>query len=145
MTVGALLGGTIAGVAGIVLWELFRSVRRRWRNRRLIGLYEITRKQTDQPLDERASIKASGSVLTVEHIGLEEDGRSVVGRIAIDERLPQRAEGYYSDTSPTRQLWGFWKLQVKDVDTLLVHTSYANPKTHELVTSGFVWSRIQPH
>src|SRR5664280_1057423 len=120
MTWGALLGGLIAGIAAIGIWAAVAYGRRWWRNRRLSGLYEIKRKLADQPLNERASVKVAGSVLAVEYEGLK-DGRSVVGKFAMDERLPQGGEGYYSDTRPEQQLWGFWKLQIKDRDTLLVH------------------------
>jgi hypothetical protein len=145
MTAGALVGGVVAGVAAIGTWALLAFGWRRWRNHahfgRLRGQYQITRKLTDQPLPERAFIEANGNVLTVEYKGLP-NGRIVVGEIAMAERFPRSGEGHYSDTSSDRRLWGFWKLQVKDADTLLVHATYANHETYKLVTSGYIWSRI---
>jgi hypothetical protein len=41
------------------------------------------------------------------------------------------------------QLWGFWDVQVAGGDTFLVQTTYANPKTHSAVVSGFEWTRIK--
>jgi hypothetical protein len=38
------------------------------------------------------------------------------------------------------QLWGFWDVQEKDADTILVHTTYAS-KDDRLVLQGYVWTR----
>lgn len=42
-----------------------------------------------------------------------------------------------------KRLWGFWEVQVKDADTILVHTTYAHPTTEAAVAQGYVWERIR--
>ena len=70
------------------------------------------------------------------------EGRLVTGEIAMNEQLIRSGEGQYLDVTDERKLWGFWGVQLKDDDTILVHTSYANAKTHTLVVSGYVWERV---
>ena len=146
MTVAALVGGVVAGVVAIGTWALLASCRRRWRNHRhfgrLSGRYRITKKVVKEPPVETASIRVKGSVLMVEYEALPNRDGSVTGEIAMMELFPRSGEGHYSDTRDGKQLWGFWELQVKDDDTLLVHTSYANHKTLALTVEGFVWTRV---
>ena len=60
----------------------------------------------------------------------------------MNRHLPNRGEGHYDDVKDYEQLWGFWDVQIKDDDTLLVHTTYAS--THDtLVSQGYVWRRIK--
>ena len=94
-----------------------------------------------QPEPETVSITVKGNLLSVEFENLS-DGELVTGQIAMNEQLPQSGEGLYWHVKDRAQLWGFWDIQVKDKNTILVHTTYTNHKTHTAVVSGFVWSRI---
>ena|GEM_PF-5648686 len=135
----------IAGLAAIVIWELGKAASRRWRNHRhfgsLNGRYRITRKLADPSHFWIASIKVKGTVLNVEYEGLP-NSDSIVGRIAMSEQFPHSGKGHYQHQKNGLRLWGFWELQVGASDTLLVHTTYADPKTNLLVTQGFIWSHL---
>ncbi|MFL5961792.1 MAG: hypothetical protein ACJ757_02720 [Gaiellaceae bacterium] len=108
---------------------------------RLSGTYRVMRKLADQPEQETVSIGVQRNLLAVEFGDLE-DGESVTGEIVMNEQLHGSGEGYYRHVKDGVQMWGFWDIQVKDATTILVHTTYANPKTYAAVVSGFVWSRI---
>ena len=140
-----LLVGVVAGVVATIIWALGAWIYRERRLRRefhpLTGTYRSTRKLTDQSEPETVSIRVSRNILLVEFEGIP-DGDSVTGEIAMNEQLPRSGRGQYFHVKDGAQLWGFWDIQVKDANTILVHRTYANPKNHTAVVSGFVWSRI---
>lgn len=105
----------------------------------LAGMYQVTRKLTDQPEPETVSISVKKNFLTVQSHG----GEVYSGEIAMSEQLPASGKGQYQHSKGGTQLWGFWDVQLKDKDTILVHTTYADSQSHTAVVSGYVWKRIQ--
>jgi hypothetical protein len=59
----------------------------------------------------------------------------------MNHQLPTTARGQYDDTKDEEQLWGFWDVQIKNHDTFLVHTTYANQQDG-LVLQGYIWRRV---
>jgi hypothetical protein len=104
----------------------------------LRGRYRIKPKFAEESLSETASIEVHNNVLSVEFKGIPNE--SVIGKIAMNEVFPSSGEGHYEHIKDGRPLWGFWKLQVGNSNTLLVHHMYADHNT--LVTQGFIWDRI---
>jgi hypothetical protein len=141
-----LLVGVVAGVLATVIWVVGVWLYRRHRFKHdfgsLNGRYRSTRKLGDQPEPETVSISVEENLLAVVFEGLP-DGESVSGQIAMNAQLPRSGEGNYWHIKAGEQLWGFWEIQVKDADTILVHRTYASHKTHQAVVSGFVWSRVR--
>jgi hypothetical protein len=142
-----MVEGIIAGVVAAFLWAVIETIRRRWRNKRyfsrLAGRYSIRPKlglRSDFGDGHFARIRVSGTILQVTFDGLP-DKDSVSGEIAMSESFPRSGEGQYQHTKSSEQLWGFWKLQVKNPHVLLVHHMYAR-RDSTLVTQGFLWERI---
>lgn len=81
------------------------------------------------------------NVLSVRFAGLPA-GASLIGQIVMSEAFPSSGTGQYEHLKAEDRLqrWGFWQVQVKDHDCLLVHNVYALTNG-EMVTQGFVWER----
>ena len=143
-----LLTGVVAGLVATVVWTLLTWDQRRRRLKRdfapLEGTYSVTRKLAADQEPETVVIEVEKSTLVVRFTGLSA-GETVTGEIAMNEQLPRSGKGHYWHVRGEAQMWGFWALQVKDVNTLLVHTTYASHKQPVPVVSGFVWSRIGWH
>jgi hypothetical protein len=138
-----LVSGVLAGVVAALIWALLVALYRANRLKRefgpLSGTYRVTRKLSDQPEPETVSISVKRNVLTVQSQG----GDLYSGEIAMSEQFLASGKGQYHQAKDGAQLWGFWDVQRKDEDTILVHTTYANPQSHAAVVSGFVWKRIR--
>jgi hypothetical protein len=142
-----LLVGVLAGVVASAIWWALAWSDRRRRLRRdfghLAGKYRVTRKLSDLPEPGTVLITVSGNTLRAHQFEGLPDGDSITGEISMNEHLPNTGRGHYAHVKGGKRLWGFWDIQVDDGDTLLVHTTYANYKTHVAVVSGFVWERLQ--
>ena len=140
-----LLTGVVAGVVVAILWGVSAWIIRWWRRRRdfgvLAGTFRRYGKLGDQPKPETVSITVHKNVLEVQWDGLP-DGDSVKGWIAMNEQFRTSGEGHYEHVKNGKQLWGFWKVQKKDADTILVHTTYAHHDTETAVVQGHEWRRV---
>lgn len=138
-----LVGGVLAGVVAAFIWTLIVAGYRVRRLKRefapLSGTYRVTRKFTDQPQPETLSITVKKNLLTVQSQGA--DGL-YSGLIAMSEEFPSSGRGHYQHAKDGAQLWGFWDVQRKDDDTLLVHTTFTKP-TQVAVVAGYEWERIE--
>ena len=136
--------GVVTGIVAALIWALITWEMRRRRLEHdfgpLAGRYRMTRKFGSLPEHEIASIVVDGHLLVVDWEQCD-PGRVVHGEIEMNEQFPRSGRGHYDDNAVAEQLWGFWDVQVKDPDTILVHTTYATD-LHTSVVSGFVWSRI---
>lgn len=135
--------GIVSGVVAAFIWALLEKCKRWCRNRKnfgnLTGQYNVFRKFHDQP-DESVRLRVSGNIVTVDYEKLPNDDE-IHGEIAMSESFPNCGEGYYFHKKDGVPLWGFWKIQVKDVNNIFVHTTYAH-KEHSLITQGYLWKRI---
>jgi hypothetical protein len=146
VSAGDLLAGVVAGFVAAIIWTLVVWIYRWWRRKqdfgRLSGRYRITRKLAEEPEPQTVCISVSRNLLSVEFENLSHGG-SASGEIAMNEQLPRSGEGHYSQVMEDgKLLWGFWNVEVKDNDAILVHQTYANPTTFGTVVVGEAWSRI---
>ena len=81
------------------------------------GEYEVFEKLASRSEPETASIRASANLLEVEFANLQ-PGHSVKGQIVMN-----------GQTTPAVQAWGFWDVQLKAPDTVLVYTTFAAPQS----------------
>lgn len=142
----ALVTGVVAGVVAAAIWAVCDDRRRQQRNRKnfdpIAGRYSIAPKlatQSDLGSGKTAIVTVARNVLNITFQGLP-GGDLITGEIAMSEEFPRSGEGHYRHLKGGQQLWGFWKLQVQDVSTLLVHHEYARHDAR-LITQGFLWKR----
>jgi signal transduction histidine kinase len=130
----ALLVGTVAAaIWSLLVWTYFRQ-----RNRRqfegLAGTYRMRRKSEDESaVGSLVTIKVRDRVLSLtsdENLTLG----PLVGEVLMSQEIPNHGTGFYNHTAGIG--WGFWELQVKDKDTLLVHTQWTNT-SEQLVVTGW--------
>jgi hypothetical protein len=132
------------GLVAAAAWASFLYLIDHFRVKSTFGKYEgdyiETRKFPIAGRDhrERLTITVRRNVLRVDFE--ERPGRSIHGEIVMNRQLPTSGEGQYDDVKDEKQLWGFWHVQVKDDDTILVHTTYASMQD-TLVLQGYIWSR----
>ena len=108
----------------------------------LADTYTVIRKLGDKPEPETTVIRVRGNVLEVEPHNVP-DAKSVRGEIVMSEQLRRSGRGQYDHVKTNGdQLFGFWDVQLKDDDTILVHTTFA--KDDAAVFTGYVWSRANP-
>lgn len=145
MSAEEFIGGVVAGVVAIVVWE---AGRRWWRLRRLrldfghlAGDYALTRKLTGARERGIAKVEVSDSQLNVKFVDLP-DGETITGMVGMNEAMPRSGRGQYHHVRPGEVMWGFWDVQVVPPDKLLVHTTYAHGEKHYAVVSGFVWTQV---
>jgi hypothetical protein len=145
MSSGDFGTGTVAGVVAAVLWAAFIWLYRRWRLnhnfRRMTGMYRVTRKHANKSEQELVAIEVKGNVLSVSYENLP-NGGAASGQIVMNEELRTSGAGHYEHLEDGVQMWGFYDVQLKDENTILVHVKYASHTEHREVVSGFVWSRI---
>jgi hypothetical protein len=141
-----LLTGAVTGFVAAGAWAfcvLLMRLYGYWRHfAPLSGTYESTRKLANKAEAERVVIRAKRGILhvTFENMPI---GQSVKGEIAMNQELRRSGRGHYLHVKNGEHLWGFWDVQVTTERALLVHASFA-AKTDPplLVTSGFVWRRV---
>ena len=113
-----------------------------WRTfRKYAGTYFERRKFPTAPDADlpRVVIEVNQNLLTVHFEGLPR-GRTITGQIVMNPQFPLSGQGHYDDRKAGEQLWGFWHVQIKDENTLLVHTTYAS--MHDTaVVQGYIWRR----
>jgi len=134
----------VTGIVATALWAAGAWVLRRRRLRTDFGPYAGTYIQRRKfptpgvPETEIVKITVHQNVLRVEFE--ERPKRSISGEIVMNEQLPTSGEGHYDDVKDQKQLWGFWAAQIKDKNTILVHTTYAST-IDTAVLQGYVWER----
>jgi hypothetical protein len=141
-----IVGGLIVGVAAVIVWESGKLL---WRRNRLshefgplAGDYIITRKLNPGSREDGvAHINVEGSRLTVTYRDLK-PGESITGEIEMNESMPRTGRGQYRHIDGSKEMWGFWDVQVAPRNALLVHTTYAHDRKHYAVVSGFVWTQV---
>src|SRR5262249_5302485 len=94
----------------------------------------------DEPHSETAVITVCDNVLEVRLAGLP-DGDSCEGQILMNEQL--RGAGHYWHMKGGKELWGFWDVQVRDPETILVHTTFVKAETLSVVVEGFRWELLK--
>ena len=137
----AIATGLVAAAAWAVLTYAIERLRVESTFRKYAGVYIETRKFPipGQYHREMLRITVRQNVLRV--VFVESPGRSIQGEIVMNRQLSTSGEGQYDDVKEQEQLWGFWDVQVKDKNTLLVHTSYAS--THDTqALQGYIWRRL---
>jgi hypothetical protein len=134
-----LLTGVVAGVVAAAVWAFLALLNRQRRFRRLKrwnGAYRIFEKSKNRAEPETLSIRTTGNLLEVRFANMP-DGQSVEGQIVMDEQTLKGGKGQYEHTTSKEQAWGFWEVQLKEPDMILVHTTFttrAGP-----VVRGYVW------
>ena len=141
-----IVGGLIVGVAAVIVWEsgkqLWRCNRLRHEFGHLAGDYIITRKLNPSSCEDGiARINVNGSRLTVTYQDLK-PGESITGEIEMNESMPRSGRGQYHHIDGSKEMWGFWDVQVVPRKSLLVHNTYAHDREHYAVVSGFVWTQV---
>lgn len=144
--VGGVVGGVVIGVAASVAFAIGQRVIDLVRMRRAFGKYHGTWHQTrkfplpDVPGVETLEISVERNVLSVRFSEAPESHRSIHGEVMMNKQLRSSGEGHYDHIEDDEQMWGFWDVQVKDDDTILVHTEYASTDDTP-VRQGYIWRR----
>jgi hypothetical protein len=135
----------VTGVVAAGVWAALALALRWWLRKRhfgpLAGTYTVTRKLGQTPEPDVVVIRVSGNVLEVEALCVP-NAESVTGQIVMNEQLWRSGRGHYDHLKTNGdQLFGFWDVQVKDADTLLIHTTFVDQANHRAVVTGYVWRR----
>jgi len=142
--VSDFLVAVIAGVVTAVVWTLVgwavRWVQLKRHFAPLAGRYRVSTKWTKQPRDDSVSISVRANVLNVQYE--QPQAPAATGLIEMHEKLRTTGKGHYSHLEGAG--WGVWDVQVVDVDTILVDTTYTNPNQLGEIVQGYEWSRVGP-
>lgn len=135
------------GLVSTAVWAVGALVIRRRRNRRdfglLAGRFRERAKYAETAADgaRELTIEVSGNVLTVRFTLLPLGQNFLEGEIAMSEGFRRSGSGHYYHDKGGPELWGFWTLTVRDKNTLMLHSEYAN-KSKQIIAEGKVWERI---
>jgi len=148
----------VAGLVGAVVWEYLVRERRAQRLRRAlepsIGSYRVFTKETGNEKDERVfitGVRENLLAVTMTRLGDDHFGFAQTD-IEIDERFLRSGRGLYEHQHPYQRhptAFGWWDIQIKNADTIYVHTTYATrlvtPNGRESVATldvqATIWKR----
>jgi hypothetical protein len=138
MSESLVVGLVVSAVWAVGLLALWRA--RRWvRYHGLHGSYQAMRKGTGQT-EWLLTIARSGNRLEV--AGQDGERARFRAEIIMSDELPGSGRGhYFREDNP--DAFGFLELQVVNSRRILVHETYADPKSFRSVVSGFVWTKIE--
>jgi hypothetical protein len=99
----------------------------------------VRAKLTSEPEPETLSISVKRNLLRVQSEGTK---YPYGGEIVMNEQFIQSGRGQYTQAYDDDTLWGFWDVQLKDADTILVHTTYVDARRNAEVVPAALWERI---
>lgn len=145
VTTADVAAAFLVGLAASLAWASSTYLIDRWRMSRTFakyaGPYRSWRKfptAAGNWEEEDLEITVARNVLSVRFS--DKPNRDIHGEIVMNRRLPTTGRGQYDHVKDEEQLWGFWDVQVKDENTLLVHTTYAST-IDTVVLQGYIWTR----